>query len=774
MKDFIIKRLLPVTMCFAIMGGIYLPTTVNATNTVNQSVTKTINAVATSHLDTNWSWDLEQSIEEYLPETYEENVDLIKDYPDYKFNFEGAYRYQLLKEYYPEKFEELKGYINSGQWNVSGTALENGDVNVPSPEALFRNILYGNNYFLDNFGKTSKDIYLPDCFGFGYALPSIMAHSNLLGFSTQKLSWGNAFPNGQLPFDIGMWKGPDGKSAIADINLNGYWNAHTDGMRNNNDFLSRLSRSPIGIISALFGACGDRGGGASNAAVKKILEEQRQNPSQSIKVQMSTTDALMKSITQADKDKLSVYDGEMVMKQHGVGSYTSRVMSKRWNRQAEQMAYAAELTNVNSEYLGATAYPKKQLEEYWTRVIAHQFHDDITGTSNSTTYQRSYNDLMLSIKQFANEYQSGVSGVVRAMDTTAGAGEVAVVVNNPLGVQSTGTVTGTVTMPSVTANIKVTDDTGADVPCQIVSSNGNEYKIAFSATAKSLGYRKYLVKGVSNNSQTSTLSVSNNALSNEKYNVTIDQNGNISSVFDKDLNKELLSEPIRLGIFTNSSNYWAAWELNIDDYAFKKPQNYVGGTPTVQIVENGPARVALKITRTFNNSKFEQIVSLSAGGKMVQVDNVVDWQEKSSLLKAEFNLKPSNPNATYDLGLGTITRGNNTSDKSEVPLQKWADLTNSDNSYGVSIINDCKYGMDKYDDDTMRLTLIHTPKENYTHHSGFYPASGQDTQDIGENRFSFAIYGHAGNYASSNVQHLAESFNQPLYAYQAEQHTGTL
>ena len=763
-----LKKILSGVLCLALIGGICMPLTANAAEP------NTINAVATAHLDTVWSWDLEKTISEYLPGTYEENVDLMKDNPDYKFNFEGAYRYQLLKEYYPEKFEQLKQYVTNGQWNLSGTALENGDVNVPSPEALFRNVLYGNNYFLDNFGKTSKDIYLPDCFGFGYALPSIMAHSNLIGFSTQKLSWGNSFPNEKLPFDIGVWKGPDGSTALADINQNDYTRAYSSGLRANQETLTRLQNSPIKQITALFGSSGDRGGGTSNLAVQRIIAEQKTNASQNVKVRMAGTSDLMESLTAQDISKLSTYDGEMVMKQHGVGSYSSRVLTKRWNRQAEQLGYAAEVTNVASEYLGTTTYPKAELEAYWTRVIAHQFHDDITGTANATTYKRSYNDLMLSIKQFANEYQSGVSGVVRAMDTTAGAGEVAVVVNTPLAFETAGTVTGTVTMPTETADIKVRDNLGNVVPSQIISKNGNEYKIAFNASVKSLGYKKYIISGVASNSQTNPLTVTANSLSNEKYNVTINANGDISSIFDKELNKELLDTPLRLGIFTNTDQYWAAWELNMSDYAFKTPQNYVGGTPQTVITENGPAKVALKITRTYGKSTFEQTISLSAGGKMVEVDNKVDWQEKASLLKAEFNLAANNPNAVYDLGLGTITRGNNTANKAEVPVQKWADLTHSDQSFGVSIINDSKYGMDKYDNNTMRLTLIHTPRGNYSHHSGFYGSSGQDVQDIGENRFAFAIYGHSGNYANSDVVQLAEQFNQPLNAFQTDSHAGTL
>ena len=152
-----------------------------------------IYTVATAHLDTVWRWELPKTIEEYIPDTLEKNFTLFEKYPHYRFNFEGAYRYELMEEYYPEAFEKLKEYVKEGRWCPSGSSYENGDVNVPSPEALFRNILYGNRYFKEKFGKTTTDIFLPDCFGFGWALPAIARHAHLNGFTTQKLGWGAAY-----------------------------------------------------------------------------------------------------------------------------------------------------------------------------------------------------------------------------------------------------------------------------------------------------------------------------------------------------------------------------------------------------------------------------------------------------------------------------------------------------------------------------------------------------------------------------------------------------
>ena len=175
---------------------------------------KRIYTIGTAHLDTVWNWDFEHVISVCIPKTLDDNFRLFELYPDYKFNFEGSYRYELMEEYYPEKFEQLKQYVADGRWNVCGSCYENGDVNIPSPESLFRNILYGNGYFQKKFGVKSNDIYLPDCFGFGWALPAVAEHANLKGFSTQKLTWGSAYG---VPFDIGLWYGSNGKSIFASL-----------------------------------------------------------------------------------------------------------------------------------------------------------------------------------------------------------------------------------------------------------------------------------------------------------------------------------------------------------------------------------------------------------------------------------------------------------------------------------------------------------------------------------------------------------------------------
>jgi len=760
---------------------------------------RTIYAVANSHLDTVWSWDLEETIEKFIPYTLDSNFELIDKYPDYQFNFEGAYRYQLMEEYYPERFERLKGYVASGNWNPIGSGIENGDVNAPSPEALFRNFLYGNNYFEDTFGRRSKDIFLPDCFGFGFALPSVAAHANLIGFTTQKLSWGNTFPNEKLPFDIGMWTGPDGKGILANMNGNDYTNRFDYGVAKDYQTLLRLLTSPAGKSVALYGSNGDRGGPPAEATVAAISQEAGVQPKKfaplawlmslfsfgndspllgRVGVQFASPEQVFKDITPKEQKKLPSYSGELLLHHHAAGGYTSRAISKRWNRRAEELADAAERALTAAHWLGAGVYPKAEMEKIWTRLISHQFHDDMPGTSNSTVYQRTWNDLMVDIMQFAAEYENGAAGVASLLDTrTQG---IPLVVNNPVAARRTSAVEATLELPSRPEYIRVFDDQGNEVPSQILAKDDTEYTIVLIATVDSMGYRAYDLRPSDAPCAMATdLRMDGNVLENGKYIVTIDDNGDIASIIDKNLNKELLNAPVRLAQFRDDPMRWPAWEIKFSDYFGKAPKRYVGGTPTITVEEAGPARVALRIERAFRFSTYTQVVSLAAGGESVVIDNVVDWNERATLLKAEFDFTSANKMATYDLGLGVIERGNNNEGnskehrKAEAPHQKWADLTAKDGAYGVAIINDGKVGIDKPDDSTLRLTLIHTPEGDFVH--GYITAvAGQSVQEVGENRFSFAVYSHSSAWNQSSVQIEAAAFNQPMNAFRTVPHGGPL
>lgn len=367
-------------------------------------------------------------------------------------------------------------------------------------------------------------------------------------------------------------------------------------------------------------------------------------------------------------------------------------------------------------------------------------------------------------------------------------------VNNTLGFDRNEVVEAEVTISDAGSKkyVRVYSADGTEIPSQVISyeKNGDEstYKILFQAEVTSLGSRVYQVAPAAKASELTTdlqaVEKSNGSyiLNNNKYKVTINKNGDISSIYDTTLSQELLESPIRLSLHTMTDKYWAAWELNTGDYWNKLGDDYVSGNSIdVEVTEEGTCRTSVQVTRKYGNSTYTQTVSLSAGGQFVTIDNLVDWQEKGKLLKAEFNTKSSNSKATYDLGLGAVQRGNNTESLAEVPVQQWADISNSDGSFGVTVLNDGKTGMDKYDDNTFRLSLIYTPSNDYSHdtdsssgNSNEFYSSGQYCQDQGENRFSYGVYGHGGSVGDSDAAKIGQAFGTQMTVTQTVEHEGVL
>ncbi len=243
----------------------------------------TLYVVGYAHLDTEWRWEYPQVINEFLANTLHDNFKLIEKYPHYIFNFSGANRYRFFKEYYPEDYAKLKKYVAEGRWFPAGSSMEESDVNSPSAESIFRQVLYGNDFFRREFGKASAEYMLPDCFGFPSSLPSILAHAGIKGFSTQKLTWGSSAPGGPgvspedmpvgIPFNVGTWIGPDGHSVIAALKPGSYGGNVTTDLTSDPDWVNRVNLD--GKVTGVFAdyhyyGTGDAGGAPEENSVKAL------------------------------------------------------------------------------------------------------------------------------------------------------------------------------------------------------------------------------------------------------------------------------------------------------------------------------------------------------------------------------------------------------------------------------------------------------------------------------------------------------------------------
>jgi len=748
--------------------------------------TKKLYVVANAHLDTQWNWTIQDTIRDCVKNTLERNFDLMDKYPNYRMNFEGAFRYKLAKEYYPDLYEKLKGYIAEGRWNVAGSTWDAMDANVPSSEALMRQILYGNGYFEKEFGKKSTDIFLTDCFGFRYALPSIEAHMGLNGFSTQKLAWGVGGPmyekDGTVTkpqpekwddperhprMDLGKWVGPDGNYIIGSFLQGNYTYNFDDGdderpINQREEYLRKIEHNEkfTGMpVRSMYYGTGDYGGSCKEISAKMVNEAVLDNGNGLFEVVSASTDQIFNELTQAEIDALPAYDGELLIP-HGSGALTSHTINKRWNRKNELLGDSAERAAVMSAWLGSDEYPAERLLTAWQTFLWHQFHDDLPGTSIAAAYVFTYNDYVIALNMFASELANAVGGIVRTMDTNVEG--TPVVVYNPVSYERNDIVAAELDIKS--EFVRVFDAHGNEVPAQISVIDGKKI-VKFAAKTAPVSCTVYDVRESDAASPlAANISVKGNVLENQRYIVTIDENGDIASIIDKaNGNFELLKSPAQLEIGPDTSTNWPSWELVWKD-SLETPE-IVGGKAEIEVFENGPAVVSVKVTRKHKGSEFEQVISLWDGGDRVDVANTVNWYQRESNLRAAFHLNVFNSKATFDLGLGAIESGNTDSfPYYQHVAHQWADLTAEDGSYGVSILNDCKYGMDKPTDDTLRLTLIHTPPAN------FMPESGQDWQDMGLNIFTYSISGHKGFRDNTNKE--AAELNQPMIPFTAQKHDG--
>ena len=741
-------------------GGSY------AQNTEQEKQAK-VYAVADAHLDTQWNWDIQTTIKEYVWNTLSRNLLLLKKYPDYVFNFEGGVKYAWMKEYYPSEYEQLKAFVRSGRWHISGSSWEASDVLVPSVESSIRNILLGQEYYRQEFGVESTDIFLPDCFGFGWTLPTIAKHCGLIGFSSQKLDWRTNpfYGKSKHPFTIGLWQGVDGSSIML---AHGY----DYGKRWKNIDLSEdkelqelAKRTPLNTVYRYYGT-GDTGGSPTLGSVSSVEKGIKGNGP--LKIISATSDQLFKDYLPYDKHpELPVFNGELLMDVHGTGCYTSQAAMKLYNRQNELLGDAAERAAVAADWLGAAGYPDKSLTESWQRFIFHQFHDDLTGTSIPRAYEFSWNDELLSLKQFSGILTASVGAVSEKLDTRVKG--IPVVFYNALGFPVTDVVEIAVEAPKFPRGISAYNAEGKKVASQILSYKDGKVHLLVEATVPAAGYAVYDIR-LSGNQQQTASSVAKATIENSAYKISLNEQGDITSLYDKINAKELVKSgrQIRLALFTDNPSYnWPAWEI------MKKT---VDSTPVsitedvrMALSEDGELRKTICVEKRHGKSLFRQYIRLYEGELAGRIDfyNEIDWQSTNALLKAEFPLNLDNEKATYNLGIGSVQRGNNVLTAYEVYAQQWADLTDRSGSYGVSILNDSKYGWDKPDNNTLRLTLLHTPatKNNYSY---------QDRQDLGYHTFTYSLIGHTGALDKAQAAMDAEVLNQRVKAFRTEKHTGTL
>jgi len=834
---------LPVAL-FVLMG------TVHAQTMQSPDITKvpTLYVVPYAHLDTQWRWEFPQSISEYLLKTMRVNFTYIDKYPHYVFNWTGANRYRLMKEYYPGDYARMKQYIADGRWFPAGSSVEEGDVNLPSAEGIFRQVLYGNTYFRNEFGKASYDFMLPDCFGFPASLPSILAHAGVKGFSTQKLSSGwqpsplvggpdspEETPVG-IPFNVGLWVGPDGKTILAALNPGGYGsNVYTDLSKAppppppppvltaeekakltpqqlrfmerprelEQNWVQRIALD--GMTTGVFAdykyvGTGDIGGATQEATVKML------------EAIVTKSDTVLPAMPRfgfgggPGATPPPAPTGPVVKVGNGPIHVMETTADQMFNDitpelQTRMPQYKGdlELINHSAGSLTSQAYHKRWINENENLADAAEKASIAAEWMGGRAYpQKRLNDAwMLELGGHFHDTGAGTA-TPRAYefawnDDLIAANQFAAVLSSASTSIASGLNSQAKGIPVVvynSLNIERQDLVEASIAFpagapsavrvtgpdgKIVPSQVEDGKVLFLAKAPSVGYAVYDVQSADKQTPNPELKATKSSLENARYRVQLNAAGDVSSIYDKSTSKELLSAPMQLAISTDNPKQYPAWNMDFDQEQ-AAPRAFVSGPAKIRIKENGPVRVSLEVTRETEGSKFVQTVSLSVGdpGNHVEFSNAIDWRTLNANLKATFPLAASNPNATYNWEVGTIQRPNAFERSFEVASHRWIDLSDKSGSFGATILSNFKNGSDKLNDNTIRLTLVRSPGMQPTTNGRPQGYSDQANQDWGHHEIVFGLAGHAGDWRQAQTDWQGYRLNNPLIAFEATKHPGPL
>ncbi len=712
-----------------------------------------------AHLDTQWRWEYPTTITKYLRSTLTENLRLFRLHPEYEFNFTGAIRYAMMREYYPELFERAKELISEGRWHLAGTCLDETDTIVPSVESMLRNVLYGDRWQKREFGRSSRDTLLPDCFGFPANMPTVLAHAGIVGFSTQKLKWGSAVG---IPFEIGMWRGPDGSEVASALNPGMYVSHLPLPVHLNPARLTRLRRlgNKNGVWKSFqYYGVGDIGGAPSEGSVKRAQTSMRHGRARQgrIQVRQGASDRFFSELTEEEQGRLDRYEGDLLLTEHSAGTLTSAAIMKRWNRRNEQLAFAAEAASVAAVRLAGLPYPRERIEATWWRLIGSQMHDILPGTCTPTAYNYAQNDEVLALNIWTEIVREAAESIAPHLP---GSGEL--LLFNPCPEERNDVVEiDAPTYLEETDVVVVRDETGHAYAGQLCVGSEGARTLVFAPRLEGLSWRRFAVEREARrgDAPASTVRVEHTegayALVSDVYRVEVRDDGAVSSIVDLRRELELLSRPLAYELQRERPAGYPAWNMYWRDRR-RSPSHQITGGATVELIERGPVRVGLRTAVRFGDSVFTREIRLATGSDLVELTERIDWRETGYSLKIAVSTRGRDPKVTTNWETCHIERPVNGPKAYEFPSRYWADLGSADGS--ISIIENCKYGYDRPKPATLRMTLLYTPALRTI---GAFRDQG--SQDWGRHTIRFALRSHHDDLIGSDQA--ARRFNQPTQAF---------
>ena len=714
--------------------------------------------VGHTHIDVAWWWTVAQTREK-VGRSFSTVLKLMDQYPEYIFMSSQPQLYKFIKEDYPDIYEKIKEKVKEGVWEPEGAMWLEADCNVTSGESLIRQILHGKRFFKEEFNVENEVLWLPDVFGYSAALPQILKKSNVNYFMTTKIAW-NQF--NKMPYDTFMWKGIDGTEILThfitttDPNQDKKCHFTTyNGILHPGSIKGAWDRYQQKEINDDVLVCygyGDGGGGVSYEMLETGRRMAKGIPGMP-KVKLGNSLDYFKKLEKKveGNKRLPRWVGELYLEYHR-GTYTSMARNKRDNRISEQLYESTEKVNSLAMLLGKE-YPAENINKNWENILLNQFHDILPGTSIKKVYDVTDEDYKRIIGSGKEMLADGINYIAENISLK----NKSVVVFNTLGFDRDDIVEFEV--PS-DINMPAVLDGNEEIECQLIDDGK---AIFFAKGIPANGHKAFEIIEATKSSSTN-LTIEKNYIENKFFDIKINEEGNITSIIDKKSNREVLKEGQTANVlqaFEDKPMDYDNWDIDI---YYDEKMWLVNDVQHIEVIERGNVRSTLEIKRKFQDSTIIQKVYIYNDIPRIDFDTNIDWKESQVLLKAAFPVDINSNEATYEIQYGNVkrpTHRNTSWDEArfEVCGHKWVDL--SEGNYGVSLMNNSKYGHDILDG-VMRLTLLK---------SGILPNTTSD-QEV--HNFIYSIYPHTGDYKDAGTVKMAYNLNVPLYSKVEEAHEGSL
>lgn len=679
-----------------------------------------------SHIDLAWLWPMDETRRK-IRRTFSTVLSLMDRYPDFKYNQSSAQIYAFLKEDDPYLYNRVKEKVRSRQWEPIGGMWVESDCNLTSGESLVRQMLYAQKFFEKEFGKRCTVAWLPDAFGFTWTLPQLFKKAGIDYFLTTKINWNET---NKFPYDLFFWQGLDGTKIIAHSFLNpgqGY-NGNIQALDILGTWKNYRQKSIFHDTLLSFGF-GDGGGGPTREMLE-MYQRFKEFPSFP-RLKMGFVEEFFKRVP---KDNLPVWNGELYLELHR-GTYTTQSRMKKANRKVEHILYTAEVV-ASISYLLTGRYPQDILTTNWHKLLRNQFHDILPGSSIKEVYE----DALRELKEVEDSANEVIRESLKSIVSKIKSKKEGIVIFNPN------------SFPRV---LHFTVEEPIDV---FELPNGKVVETQPTSCGKRLIYSPdikvppmgYIVLYKSEKIPfLSKKIVSGNTLENDLVKIEIGEDGTIHSYYDKVNEREIfISRGNQLWAYSDRPRNWDAWDIAND---YERYGEEIKDVEYIKVLENGPSRGVVEVKKRYRNSSITQRYILYSGSPRLDIETQINWHDRRILVKALFPIDIRSPYATYEIAYGHIQRPThrNTSwdyAKFEVPGHRWVDI--SEGNYGVSILNDGKYGYSA-NENTIGLSLLRSP---------VYP---DFFADEGEQSFIYSVLPHNNDWREDTVYE-AISLNTPL------------